>query len=110
MNQNRRSKMGLTSHIYCLSNTFSSYHDYFSLMKIMTAVVLGPGHLVRSHFRFSLKIMLVVAVEYVVPVRFYRAHGVKQFVRIAYAINQLPAITYEVNLFLGIRVCRIAYF
>ena len=56
--------MGLKSHISCLSDTFSSYHVYFSLMMIMTIMVLGPGHMVRDLFHFLLKILLVVSVEY----------------------------------------------
>ena len=31
-------------------------------MKSLTMMVLGPGHLIHAHFRFSLKILLVVSV------------------------------------------------
>ena len=70
----------LTSHISCLSGTFSSYRVSFSLTENMTVVVIGLGHLVRALFHFSsensvgrvsvifyvnqVKILLVVSVEY----------------------------------------------
>ena len=56
--------MGLTSHISCLSDVFSSYCVSFSLMTSLKMMVMGPGHLVRALFHFPLKIPLVVSVEY----------------------------------------------
>ena len=63
-NQNRRSMMGLTSHLSCVYDTFSSYRVSFSLMTIMTVMVLVMGYLVRALFHFPLEILLVVSVEY----------------------------------------------
>ena len=56
--------MGLVSHISCLSKTISSFHVSFSLMKRVTMIILGRVHLVRALFHYSLKILLVVSVEY----------------------------------------------
>ena len=56
--------IGLTSDLSCLSDTFSSYHVYFSLMMILTMMVLGLGHLIRALFHFSMEILLVVSVKY----------------------------------------------
>ena len=66
--------MGLTSHILCIYDAFSSYHVSFSSMTSLTTMVLGPGHLVRAIFHFPLKIPLVMSVEYfslVVPVEYF---------------------------------------
>ena len=74
-NHNCRSMMGLMSLISCLSDTFSSYCVYFSLIMILTVMVLVPGHLVRALFHFPLKIPLVVSVKYfplIVSVEFFR--------------------------------------
>ena len=54
--------MGLTSHLSCVFDVFSSYRVSFSLMTSLTMMVLGPGHLVRALFHFPLKILLVVSV------------------------------------------------
>ena len=54
--------MGLMSHLSCVYDTFSSYRVSFSSMTILTMMVLGPGHLVRALFHFSLKILLVMSV------------------------------------------------
>ena len=54
--------MGLTSHLSCVYDAFSSYHVYFSLMASLTMMVLGPGHLVRALFQSSVKILLIVSV------------------------------------------------
>ena len=71
-NQNCRSMMGLSIHLYCGYNAFSSYRIYFSLMMSLTmislmtsltAMVLGPCYLVSALF-CSLEILLVVPVEY----------------------------------------------
>ena len=61
--QNHCLMMGLTSHLSCLSDVFSSYRVYFSLMTILTMMVLGPGHLLRALFHFPLKIPLVLSVK-----------------------------------------------
>ena len=53
--------MGLTSHISCFHNTFSSYRISFSFMTSLKIMVLGPGHLVRAIFH-SLTYPLVVSV------------------------------------------------
>ena len=45
--------MGLTSHISCVYDAFSSYHVSFSLMTSLTMMGLDPGHLVRSLYIFS---------------------------------------------------------
>ena len=74
-NYNRRSMMGLTSHLYYAYNSFSSYCVNFSVMTSLTMMVLVPGHLVRALFHFALKILLVVSVEYfqlVVSVKKFR--------------------------------------
>ena len=55
--------MGLTSHILCVYNDFSSYRVSFSLMMSLTMMGLGPGHLVRALFHFHLKNPLVVSVS-----------------------------------------------
>ena len=54
--------MGLTSHLSCISNTFSSYPFSFSLMTILTMMGLGQGHMLRALFHFPLEISLVVSV------------------------------------------------
>ena len=54
--------MGLTSRISCISNAFSSYRVSFSSVMSLKMMGLGPGHLVRPPFLFSLEIMLVVSV------------------------------------------------
>ena len=61
--QNIWPNMGLMSHISCVYDTFSSYCVSFSMMTILTMIVLGPGHLVRALLHF-LKILLVVSVDY----------------------------------------------
>ena len=63
-NQNFRSMMGLTSHISCVYDTFSSYHVSFSLTTSLTMMGLSPGHLVCALFHIPLRIPLVVSVEY----------------------------------------------
>ena len=55
--------MGLTSHISCFYNDFSSYRVSFSLVVSVAMMVLGLGYLVRVLFN-SLKIPLVVSVDY----------------------------------------------
>ena len=62
MNQNRRSMMGLTSHLSCVYDDFSSYRVSFSLMTSLTMMGLGTGHLVRALFNYPLKNLLVVSV------------------------------------------------
>ena len=66
------SKMGLTSHLSCVYDTFSYYCVSFSLMTNLTMIssmtsitmmVLGPDYLVRALFHF-LKILLVVSVDF----------------------------------------------
>ena len=47
--------MGLTSHLSCLSEVFSSYRVYFSSMMSLTMMGLGPGHLVRVLLHFLWK-------------------------------------------------------
>ena len=59
-NQNCRSMMGLTSHLSCFYNAFSSYRVYFSSMTSLTMIVIGTGQLVRAIFLFPLNIPLVV--------------------------------------------------
>ena len=41
---------GLTSHLSCAYDTFSSYCVSFSLMTSLTMMVLGLGHMVRAVF------------------------------------------------------------
>ena len=47
--------MRMMSCLSCVSDTFSSYRVSFSLMTILTMMVLVPGHLVRALFHFPLK-------------------------------------------------------
>ena len=54
--------MGLTSHLSCVYDDFSSYRVSFSLMTSLTMMGLGPDHLVRALFHFHLKNPLVVSV------------------------------------------------
>ena len=54
--------MGLTSHISCVYDAFSSYRVSISLMTSLAMIVLGPGHLVHALCHFSLKNPLVVSV------------------------------------------------
>ena len=54
--------MGLTSHLSCAYDAFSSYRVYLFLMPSLTMMVLGRGHLVRALFQFPLKIPLVMGV------------------------------------------------
>ena len=63
--------MGLTRHVSCVYDTFSSYRVSFylissltkmSLMTSLTMMVLGPGHLVCALFNL-LKFPLIVFVE-----------------------------------------------
>ena len=70
--QNRRSKMGLTSHLSCFHDAFYSYRVSFSLMTIMmmislmtilTMIFMGPVYLVSALFHF-LKIPFVVSMDY----------------------------------------------
>ena len=61
-NQNCRSMMGLTNHISCVYDAFSSYTISFSLVMSLTTMGLSSGHLVRALFNFSLESMLVVSV------------------------------------------------
>ena len=70
-NQNRRSKMGLTSRLSYAYDAFSSYRVSFSLilsltkmylMTSLTMMVLGPVYLVCALF-YSFKFPLVVSVE-----------------------------------------------
>ena len=76
-NHNRRSKMGLTSHLSNAYDTFSSFHVSFSLISSLTKIslmtslimmVLGTGlpenlvYLVCALFYFS-KIPLIVFVD-----------------------------------------------
>ena len=56
--------MVLTSNPSCFYDDFSFYCVYFSLMTNLMMMVLGPGHLVRAIFHFSLKILLVISVDY----------------------------------------------
>ena len=42
--------MGLTSHISCIFDAFSSYRVYFSLITSLTMMVLFPVNLVRVLF------------------------------------------------------------
>ena len=62
MNQNCRLMMGLTSHIFCVYDAFSSYFISFYSMTSLAMIVLGPGHLVCALFHSPLKILLVVSV------------------------------------------------
>ena len=62
MNHNRRSMMGLTSHISFTSDVFSYYRVYFASVKNLKMMGLGPVFLVRLFFRFALAIILVVSV------------------------------------------------
>ena len=62
-NQNRRSMIGLTSHISCVYDAFSSYRISFSSITSLRMMVLGLGHLVCAIFHFPLKILLVVSVK-----------------------------------------------
>ena len=54
--------MGLTNHLYCVYDNFSSYRVSFSSMTSLEMMDLGLVHLVRALFHFDLKIMLVVSV------------------------------------------------
>ena len=54
--------MGLTSHISFISDTFPSYHVYFSLMTSMKMMGMGPDHMVRDLLHFALSILLVLSV------------------------------------------------
>ena len=54
--------MGLTSHLSCVYDAFSSYHIYFSSMMSLTMMVLSWGHLVGALFHSTLKILLRVSV------------------------------------------------
>ena len=51
--QNRCLVMGLTNHLSCVYDDFSSYRVSFSLMMGLTIMILGPGHLVRAVFHFA---------------------------------------------------------
>ena len=53
-NQNRRSVMGLTSHLSCVYDAFSSYRVSFYLMMSLTMLGLVPGHLVHALFHSPL--------------------------------------------------------
>ena len=53
--------MGLTSHISCVYDAFSSYHVSFSSRTSLMMMVLGRVHLVRAIFYFPLKITLGVS-------------------------------------------------
>ena len=55
--------MGLTSHLSCISDDFSSHRFSFSLITILTMMGLGPGHLVRALLHSALEITLVVSVS-----------------------------------------------
>ena len=73
MNQNRLT-MGLTSHLYCLSDALSSYHVSFNLIYLnwchltnyisstmsLTMMGMDPGLLVRALFYFTLANTLVL--------------------------------------------------
>ena len=61
-NQNRRSMMGLTSHLSCVYDAFFSYRVSFYLMTSLIMMGLEPVHLVRALFHFPLKIPLVLSV------------------------------------------------
>ena len=54
--------MGLTSHLSCFYDAFSSYRVSFSLISSLAIMVLGPGHMVSALFHYPLKIPLVVGV------------------------------------------------
>ena len=66
--------MGLTSHLSCAYDAFSSYHVFFPSMMGLTMMVLDPGHLVRALLNSPLKIPLVVSVDqnpFVVSVEYF---------------------------------------
>ena len=56
--------MGITNHIFCVYNAFSSCSVSLYLMMSLTMMGLGPGYMVRDLFHFLLEILLVVSVEY----------------------------------------------
>ena len=61
-NQNHHPVMGVTSHISCVYDAFSSYHVSFSLMMSLPMMVLCPGHIVYALFHSLLAITSVVSV------------------------------------------------
>ena len=46
--------MGLTDHISCVCDAFSSYCVYFSSVMSLKMMGMDPGYLVRALFRFAL--------------------------------------------------------
>ena len=67
--------MGLTSHLSFVYDAFSCYCLSFSMMTILTIMVLGPGHLVHDIFHFALAVPLIKSVKYfllVVSVKYFQ--------------------------------------